>query len=147
MFLGFDFKEFFQQFFEKAEGSFKGSIKGEEDIKIVIRYWGIAAYIFFYFVIKYIVDNVDFVIIDVVLASFAIVYFSGHIYAVIKCKPKKEKISKAQRQKMKKDKMKRLSKSFTRKLLLQESISKWDPITVTIVADVFFIVTFLDYLT
>jgi hypothetical protein len=147
MFLGFDYKEFFQNLFEKVEDSFKKSTRGEEDLKILIRYWGIAAYLFFYFIVKKLMDSTNLKFLDVIIAAFSIVYFSWHIYAMYKCKPKKTKLTKEEKNKMKKDRVKRLSRSFTRKLLLQESVSKWDPVTITIVADLFFVLTFLSYLT
>ena len=145
MFLGFDFKELFQNFFEKAESSFKKSINGEEDIKILIRYWAIPSYIFFYFFIKLFIDKVDLAVINIFFASFAIAFYIWHLYAIYKCKPKKKKLTKEEREALKRDRSRTLSKSFTRKLFLQESISKWDPVTVTIVADIFFLITFLAY--
>ena len=146
MFLGFDLKEFLQNFFEKAEDSFRKSIKGKEDIKVVIRYWGIPAYIFFFFFVKWLIERVDVQVLDVLLAALSVAYFSWHIYAVYKCKPKKEKLTKEQREELKKNRVKNLSSSFVRKLLLQESLSKWDPVTITIVVDLFFVITFLGYL-
>ncbi len=146
MFLGFDFKESLQNFFEKAEDSFRKSLNGKEDIKVVIRYWGIAAYIFFFFVVKWLIDGLDVQILKFLLAALSVAYFSWHIYAVYKCKPKKEKLTKEQREELKKNRAKNLSTSFARKLLLQESLSKWDPVTITIVTDLFFVITFLGYL-
>ena len=39
-----------KEIFDKIENSFKLANKGEEDLKILIRWWGIGAYIFFYFI-------------------------------------------------------------------------------------------------
>lgn len=146
MFLGFNFKEFIQNFLINAENSFKKSIKGEEDIKVVIRYWGISAYIIFYFGIKRIIDTLDIKVVDIVLAALSVAYFSWHIYAVYKCKPKKKELTKKEKDELKKNRARNLSTSFARKLFLQESISRWDPITITIVADLFFAITFFGYL-
>ena len=62
---------------------------------------------------------------------------------MFKCKPKKPKLTKEERVALKKERRKNLSKSFARKLLLQESISKWDPVTITIVLDLYFVLLFL----
>ncbi len=146
MFPNFDIKELFRQYLLKAEDSFKRSLKGQEDTKILIRYWGIPAYIFFYFVIDWLINVTNIFIIDLVFSSLAVIFFAWHIYAMFKCKPKKKKLTKEEKEELRKDRAKRLSKSFIRKLTLQESISKWDPITVTIVLDFYFVFLFLSYI-
>lgn len=137
-------REIFERFLEKTEDSFKKSNKGLEDPKILIRYWGIPAYLFFFFIVRQLIFAIDFFAVDLILSSFVIVYCSWHIFALIKCKPKKVKLTKEEKEELKKNRAKRLSKSFVKKLLLQESISRWDPISITIAADVYFILLFLE---
>lgn len=139
----FDIKETLKEYFLTAERSFKKASRGQEEIKTLIRYWGIPAYLIFYFVINWIVNAVDLFVIDLLLSSIAVIYFSWHIFAMFKCKPKKPKLTKEERVALKKERRKNLSKSFARKLLLQESISKWDPVTITIVLDLYFVLLFL----
>jgi hypothetical protein len=137
-------KEIFEKLLEKAEDSFKRSNKGLEDTKILIRYWGIPVYLFFFFVVRELIFAIDFFAVGLILSSFVIMYCAWHIFALIKCKPKKVKLTKEQKLELKKDRAKRLSKSFVKKLLLQESISKWDPISITIAVDVYFILLFVE---
>ncbi len=139
----FDIKEVLKEFLSKAENSFKEASKGREDLKILIRYWGIPAYIFFYFIVTRIIDSVDLFVVDLIFSSIAVIYFSWHVYAMFKCKPKKPKLTKEEKEELKKERAKRLSRSFTRKLLLQESVSKWDPVTITIILDLYFVLLFL----
>lgn len=138
-----DIKELLKSFIAKAELSFKKACRGKEEIKILIRYWAIPSYIFFFFGIDSLVVSINFLVIDLVLSSFAVIFFSWHMFAMIKCKPKKKKLTTEEKKELKKNKRKNLSKSVMKKLLLQESITKWDPVTLTIVADFYFFILFL----
>ncbi len=131
---------------DKIEYSFKNSIKGQEDLKILIRWWGILAYAIFYLIINKIIVLNDIRFIDIILSSIGIIYFSWHIFALIKCSPKKPKLSKEEKARLRSEAWHNLPKSFMRKLLLKESFTKWNPVRMTIVVDLLFITHFLGYL-
>jgi hypothetical protein len=132
--------------FEKIENSFKASIKGEEDIKTLIRWWGFLGYFFFYFVANKIIKASDLIFIDVAVSSIATIYFSWHIFAMIKCSPKKPKLSKEEKRELRKKQLKEAPKAFMRKLLLKEPISRWNPITMTIAMDLLFFTHFFGFI-
>lgn len=103
-------------------------------------------YIFSYLVVDRVIRVSNWYFVDFLLSLLAVAYFSWHIYAIIKCSPKKPKLSKEERQKLKLEKRRNFGKSFLRKLLLQESITNFDtPFTVKVI-DVFCIANFLGYI-
>ena len=130
----------------KIETSFKAAMKGEESISNLTKWWGVIGYLVTYFIIEKIVMAVDSRFVDVALSVSVILYFSWHIYALKKCSPKKPKLSKEEKQYLKIQARKDLGKKFLRKLLLQESLTKWNPITVCMVIDVLCIACFLGYI-
>jgi len=135
------------EIFHKIEDSFKSSLKGgEENLSVLIRWWGLVGYLFFYFVIEKLIIFCDIQIIDIIFSSFGIIYFSWHIYALIKCSPKKPKLSKEEKQKLRSEAIHNAPKAFMRKLFLQESISKWNPVKMEIVTDLLFVAHFIGYL-
>ncbi len=131
---------------DKIENSFKLANKGEEDVKILIRWWGIGAYIFFYIVVRGTIKLIDVKFVDIILSSIAVIYFMWHIYAVKKCSPKKPKLTKEEKALNRQKYFSNLPKAFMRKLFLQEPISKWNPIMMTIVVDLLFLLQFLGYI-
>lgn len=133
-------------FFKKIKYSFAQANNGEEDVYLLVNKWGIYSYIIFFFVVDNIVKFNQIKLIDLLISSFAIVYFSWHIYALIKCKPTKPKISDEEKKKIRKEKIKNMPKSFLKKLFLQESIGKWNSVNVSIAADLYFITLFLSYI-
>lgn len=134
------------QITDKIEYSFKLAMKGEEDPKILVRWWGIGAFLFFYFVVVSAIKFIDIKFIDIILSSFGVVYFSWHIYVIKKSSPKKPKLSKEEKSRLRKEAIANFPKAFMRKLLLQEPISKWNPVTMTIVVDLLFLLQFLGYI-
>lgn len=129
----------------KIDASFRACLKGQEDIKVVIRWWGLLAYAFFYLIVDTVILKVDSKFVDLLLSWIGIVYFIWHIYAVIKCSPKKPKLTKEEKKKIREEKWKNAPRSIMRKLLLQESISKWNPVTMCIATDLLFFTNFLGY--
>jgi len=134
------------EIFSKIDASFKAAIKGEESTSILIRWWGIIAYVVTFFVIDRIVMKVDNRAVDVAFSSLVVIYFVWHIFVLKKCSPKKPKLSKEEKAYLKQQARKDLGKKILRKLLLQESLTKWEPVTVTIVIDIIFITQFLGYI-
>lgn len=131
-----------QNFFNKVKESFIKSTNGEEDLKILIRYWGVLAYIFTYLVLNKIIITYHNAIITQAIALVCIIYFSWHLYSMIKCSPKKPKLTKEQKKELRQAKRKEFFKNFWKKLTLQESFGKWDPIFVTKLIDIFCIANF-----
>lgn len=136
-----------QNFLKKVETSFKLATKGEEKIHNLIWSWGLPSYLICYFVINKLLKIPGFAIIDVGTSIFVISYFCWHIYALKKCSPKKPKLTKEEKKQLRIKNKQERGKRIMRKLLLQEPISKWDPVLVTIVIDLFCIAHFLNYIT
>lgn len=130
----------------KIDVSFRAALKGQESIQIVIRWWGIFAYAIFYLGIDTLILKVNSRFLDLLLSWIGITYFIWHIYVLIKCSPKKPKISAEEKKKIREEKWRNAPRSFMRKLFLQESISKWNPVTICIATDLLFFTNFLGYI-
>jgi len=133
--------------FSKIKESFKAALSGQETTNNLIRWWGVIAYLVAFFIFDGVIKMLNIYAVTVVLSVIAIIYFTWHIYVLKKCSPKNPKLTKEEKQKIKEEKRKDLGKKIMRKLFLQESITKWDPIFVTIVIDAFCIAQFLSYIT
>ncbi|MBM5781968.1 MAG: hypothetical protein FJ368_00925 [Pelagibacterales bacterium] len=133
-------------FFEKIKLSFKASLKGEENPKVLIYYWGLVSWFTAFFVIDKIIKINDIRVIDVSVSILTIIYFVWHIYVLKKCSPKKPKLTKEEKKKLKEEARKEIGKKLLRKLFLQEPIRKWDLIFVSMVFDAFCIAQFLGYI-
>lgn len=139
--------DFLKIYLKKIDLSFKKIMKGEEDLKTVMWFWGGIAYVFTYLILRKVLKISESEILDLVISSFVIAYFIWHIYALKKCSPKKPKLTKEQKEILKKERMKRISKSFLRKIMLQEPISKWNSASVLIALNLLYIIIFFEYLT
>lgn len=129
----------------KIDASFRASLKGQESISILIRWWGFLGYAFFYFVIDSAILKINVAFIDLMLSWIGMVYFLWHIFAMVKCSPKKPKLTPEEKKKLREEKLRNAPRAFMRKLLLQESITKWNPVAMTIAADILFFANFLGY--
>jgi hypothetical protein len=132
-------------FFNKIETSFKAATKGEESVHNMIWWWGVCGYMVAFFIANRIVKVSDSRIIDILVSLLMVIYFGWHFYAMRKCAPKKPKLSKEEKKRLREEARKDFDKKLVRKLFLQESITKWDPIFIVLVIDVFSIATFLQY--
>lgn len=130
----------------KIDVSFRAATKGQEDIKIVIRWWGILSYVIFFVIVDTLILKVNSRFFDLMLSWIGMIYFVWHIYALIKCKPKQPKLSKEEKQKIRQEKLRNAPRSFMRKLLLQEPVSKWNPVSMAIAADLLLFTNFLGYI-
>ena len=130
----------------KIDSSFRAASKGQENIQIVIRWWGILAYIFFYFVVNNLILKINIRFSDLILSWIGVIYFIWHIYVLIKCSPKKPKLSDEEKKKLREERLHNLPRSIMRKLFLQESISKWNPVAMCIAVDLLFFTNFLGYI-
>ncbi len=138
---------FLKNYLKRIDFSFKQIMKGEEDLKIVMWWWGGIAYVFTYFILRKVLKISENEILDLAISSFVIAYFIWHIYALKKCSPQKPKLTKEQKEILKKERMKRISKSFLKKIMLQEPISKWNSANVLIALNLLYIIIFFEYLT
>ena len=128
------------------ERSFKLALKGEEDLKIMIRWWGFLAYVIFYLGVDKLIRVSDILILDMILASLGVIYFSWHIYAMKKCEPKKPQLSKEEKKRLRIEKIRNMPRAFMRKLFLKEPMTKWNTVNVLIAVDLLFITNFLGYI-
>lgn len=133
------------EFFNKIESSFRAAMKGEEEVDNMIWWWGVLAYVISYLILNRIVRTSNFRSVDIIVSLVAVIYFIWHIYALRKCAPKKPKLTKEEKQHLREEARKERGKRFMRKLLLQEPISKWDPVLVTTVMDLFCIAHFMSF--
>jgi predicted membrane protein len=125
--------------------SFRKATKGEEALSHMIWWWGMVGYLIAFFIVNKLIRAIDFDLIDVSLSLIMVFYFSWHIYALKKCAPKKAKLTEEEKKKLKEDRHLRLGKSFMRKLLLQESITRWDSVFVAMMMDLLCITHFFGY--
>ncbi len=132
--------------FNRIEGSFKAAMRGEESTTVLIKKWGIPAFLISFFIADKLVMAFDQKVIDVLISSLVVLYFAWHIYVLRKCSPKKPKLTKEEKEVLKRQARKDLGRKILRKLLLQEPISEWNPVKVTIILDVLFITQFLGYI-
>lgn len=129
----------------KIENSFMLSSKGQESMQIVMWYWGGIAYFAAYILNKMII-KIDSRIFDVTASLLVTVYFCWHIFILVKCSPKKPKLSPEEKQRIKLERKKDRTRRFMRKLLLQEPITKWNPTLICGAIDLCFITTFSSYI-
>ena len=130
-----------EKILNKVKESFRNINSKKESFDNVLKYWGGVGY-FFFVVFALIIAKFDLFLFGKILAPFFIIYFSWHIYAIVKCKPKKKKPTEAEKKQKRKDFWKR----FYRKLMLKESLNEWNPPLVFSVIDLFIITHFLEFL-
>jgi len=135
-----------KEIFSKIETSFRKAIKGEENLSIVIWFWGAIAYVTAFFIIEKMVQGVNLISFDVVISVVMVVYFVWHLYVLIKCNPKKPKLTKEEKERLKEEARKERGKRILRKLFLREPITQTNPVIVTAVIDLFFISHFGGYI-
>jgi hypothetical protein len=133
------------EFFNKIESSFKAAMRGEENLSNLIWKWGLISYLLSYFVIDRIIKINDIRFVDVIISLLMTVYFGWHIYVLRKCSPKKPKLSAEEKKLLRLEARRQFTKKLLRKLFLQEPITKWDPVFVATVIDLFSLAIFLNY--
>lgn len=131
---------------DKIKTSFIKAMKGEEKLERVLYLWGLVAWLFAYFIANRLIKIIDVQVLDFAIAIVMSAYFIWHIYIVRQCAPKKEKLSKEEKKKRKMEGRQDATGSFMRKLLLQEPITKWDPVLFSYVVDAFCIAHFIGFI-
>jgi len=138
-------KFFMNEFLQKVKSSFQAANRGEETMRNLMWRWGATGYCLAYFVIDPIIKAVNIHAIDVIISLLAVCYFAWHFYVIKKCMPKEPKLSPEEKKKIRQEKRKELPKKLLRKIMLQEPISKFDPIFTVKIVDLFCIAIFLGY--
>jgi hypothetical protein len=116
----------------------------EKTANILIWIYGPTGYLISYFVINNLMMTLKAVAANIILLAIIITYLSWHIYQLRKCSIIKRELLKKSQTTINTPHHS-LTKSFLRKLFLQESLTKSDPIFVAILIDLFFIVNSIDY--
>jgi hypothetical protein len=129
---------------EGVRNSFIKATRGEEKLTVVIWWWGVISYLLSYFVVHKLIMSIDSRIFDFIVSFVMVTFFSWHSYVTKKCAPKKPKLTDEEKKKLKQAKD-GFAKSFTKKLLLQEPITKWDPVFTVIMIDILCITHFFGF--
>ena len=135
--------ESLKQYFSILLTKFSSANKGLESFKDVMIYWGGIAY-FIAYCINAIITIINIKFFSFILSIPVLCYFIWHFKVLIKITPKKEKLSEEEIEKRKEKN--HLAKSFIRKLLLQEPITKFNPYFVAKIVDLFVILHFLSFI-
>ncbi len=122
---------------------FSSANQGLESFRDIMIYWGGIAY-FIAYCINGLIKIINIKFFSFILSIPVLCYFIWHLRVLIKITPKKEKLSKEEIEKRKEKN--HLAKSFFRKLLLQEPITKFNPYFVAKIVDLFVILHFLSFI-
>jgi hypothetical protein len=134
-----------KSFIKSIELSFDKANKGQEQLNIIIYWWGVLAYLIAYFVLNKIIFLVHIKTIDILVSILACIYFIWHIFVLHKCKPKKPELSDEEKKKIELERKKEMPKKIIRKIFLREPIFKWNIISVITAVDLFAIAHFSGY--
>jgi len=124
---------------KKSFQSFKNSLSGNENIKIIEVNWVIFLYILFFISHKF--SNT---IARFALSPILVALFSWHLYAIYKCRPKPTIDDQPTKEQLQIDEIKK-SPSLLKKIFLQESFSKFNWRKTVVLADIFFIISALNW--
>ena len=125
--------------------SFINSTKGLESFAVVAWGWGMFFYFLSFFVFNNLLIKINIKMFDLILEVALIIYFVWHIYVVIKCAPKKPKLSNEEKEQLKIQNG-GMSKKIFKKLFLQESITEVNYRNILIALDIYFILSFYSFI-
>jgi hypothetical protein len=131
--------------FFNIKNSFLRAWRGEENIAYVIWYWGVASLPIAYLLTKLIIFN-KIIAIDILISLLVIIYYIWHIIVLQRCSPKIPKLTKEEKERFKEEHKGELFKHFTKKLLLQEPITKWNSTSFFTVLDLYIITVYSGYI-
>ena len=134
-----------ENFLNKIKISFINSSKGLEDFSIVLWRWGVLSYLASYFILNKLIILINLKFFDYSLSILVVIYYIWHFYVAIKCFPKAPKLSNEEKE-MLKIQRGGVSKTFFRKLFLQESITKMNPRNTLCAIDIICILHFYSYI-
>lgn len=138
-------KNYFLQKIFIVKNSFIFANKGEEDVDFLIWFWGVPSYLISYFVINKSILAVNNLWFDYSLSILISIFYIWHIYVVKKCAPKKPKLTKEEKAQIRIQNKGLFYKKLVRKLLLQEPLTRSNPVITTIIIDLFCIAHFASY--
>lgn len=129
----------------KIKHSFIESTKGRESFNVVIWMWGGLFYLISFIIIEPKMSYVYNSFFAKTVAIFVIFYALWHFYVSIKCAPKKPVLTKEEKQleKMKKDSF---YSSISKKLFLQEPITKMNPRNILVLLDLYIIIHYIGFI-
>jgi len=125
----------------KIKLSFIKSTKGLETFSVITWYWGAISYFLAFFIFDKALRKFNLSFFAYLISVFFIIYFVWHIYATIKCAPKRPKLTKEEKEILKIQNG-GASKVFFRKLFLQESITEINSRSILVAIDIFLILHF-----
>ena len=134
-----------KNFLNKIKKSFINSSKGLENFSVITWGWGALSYIVSYFIFNKLIYLINSKFFDYSLAILLIIYFIWHFYVAIKCYPKAPKLTKEEKEKLKLERG-GASKSFMRKLFLQEPITKMNTRNMLCAIDILAILHFYSFI-
>jgi hypothetical protein len=135
-----------KEFLDKVSFSFAKATHGEESVSRMIWWWGALGYLIAFFIANKLVREINIRSVDIVISVMVMLYFAWHMYAIKKCAPKKPKLTPEEKKKLKTERRNNLGKSVARKLLLQEPLTKWDPVSIVMMIDLLCITHFFSYI-
>jgi len=129
-----------------AKESFLLASKGKEEVGVLLWRWSLMSYLLSYVVFYQLIQLIGSGFISGVISLFVIAFYIWHIVAIIRCLPKKKKLSKTEKKQKKLVDSGSVAKSFTKKLLLQEPWVKTKNSSIVLVIDLLVITVFAEYL-
>jgi len=136
----------FKIFKDKIINSFKKCNEGKENFDIVIYYWGIAAYFVNFFILEALIIKNGIYIINFILSLLISLYFAWHIFAINRCKPKKESLSNVKKIVTKQQLRSKRLKNIFDKIFLRKSITNFNPPFIMTIVDLYIIASYLSRL-
>jgi len=130
----------------KIKNSAIQATKGKEEIGVVVWYWGVISYLVSYFIINKTILWINWSFYSVVMSGIMFCYYAWHVYAIMRCRPKKPKLTKEEKKQLKLKRRQELGKKLLRKLLSQEPITNWDSSTVIVAIDLLFVINYFENL-
>ena len=138
-------KEFLNNIKIKIRNSFKKAWQGKENYKIITNWWGISFYLVLFFILHPIMSHNPLWIINFIFAVIIIIYLILHIILLYKNKNIKPKLSPEEKRYQKELSQMSKTKRLTRKLFLQEPVTKWRPGLVFGAIDILIILEYYKY--
>jgi len=127
--------------------SFALASKGKEEVGILVWRWAPMSYLVTYFIFYQMVKMFGMGFFSGLISLLVILFYIWHMVAIIRCSPKKKKLSKVEKKQKKLiESGSGVAKTLTKKLILQEPWFKTKNSSVVIVIDLLVITTFAEYL-
>lgn len=127
--------------------SFILASKGKEEISTLIWRWSVMSYLLTYFIFYKLVNVFGPGFVAGFISLLVILFYIWHIVAIVRCSPKKKKLTKAEKKQKKLTQSGGvIAKSFAKKFLLQEPWFRTKNSSFVIVIDLLIITFFVEYI-